>query len=148
MNKAIVLALSAVCAMAVSCAAGAAGDPWLGTWHKHGKNGAPDTTLTITPAAGGYTFVRKDGDAPVAITVAVIPDGRPHPMKGAMGPMTSTCHHTDVRSIACELSMSGLDSDATYSMSADGKSLTDSETDPEPPGHPGAYTSHTVLQKE
>lgn len=148
MNKASMLALSAICVVAVTCAAGAAGDPWVGTWHKQGKNGAPDTTLTITPVAGGYTFVRKHGDAPAAITVAVIPDGRPHSTKGAMGQMTSTCHHTDARTIACKLSMSGLDSDATYAMSADGKSLTDSETDPEPPGHPAAYTRHTVLQRE
>ncbi|HJP98471.1 MAG TPA: hypothetical protein VJ862_07920 [Rhodanobacteraceae bacterium] len=121
------LALSA--AFAVSMA-GAAGDPWIGTWHRHGKNGAPDTTLTITPVAGGYTFVRKDSDAPVAM------------------PFDSTCHRMDARSIACKLSLSGADSDATYSLSAAGKTLTDSATDPEPPGHPVAFTDHVVLQKE
>lgn len=143
--------IAAAIGMTLALAAGtasAAGDPWVGTWHRQGHDGAPDITLKVTSIAGGYTFSRKQSDSPVEMAVPVIPDGHPHSANGAMGPMTATCQHADPRTIACKLSMAGLQNELRYALAADGKSLTDSESDPELPGKPSTYTSHIVLQKQ
>jgi hypothetical protein len=143
--------IAATIGMALALATGmasAAGDPWVGTWHRQGPNGAPDITLTVTPAPGGYTFARKQSDTPVEMSVPVIPDGHPHAAKGALGPLTATCRHADARTLTCKLSMAGLENELSYALSADGKSLTDSESDPELPGKPSSYTEHIVLQKQ
>lgn len=130
--KNIALPLCAALALAVGLAY-AGTDPLLGTWKADIKPGGDlkSQTTTVVAAPGGYTFnndIQPAQGGAMKMSLAVVPDGKPHTENSAMGPVTSTCHRTAPRTIGCKVSFAGSDSMSDFVLSADGKTLTETDT--------------------
>ncbi|HET7930774.1 MAG TPA: hypothetical protein VFL63_05240 [Rhodanobacteraceae bacterium] len=130
----------------------AAPDPLPGTWtappsREDTAMGLTGTTLTVAAAPGGYTFSSvahgKHGD--MQATLPTIPDGKPHTGSTTFGPATATCHRTDPRTLACEVRMGpSPPSQSTFVLSADGKTLTETDTSASNDSTSAQAAQHTV----
>lgn len=119
--------------MLVAGAAHAADDPLLGTWKADLKPGGDlkSLTTTVVAAPGGYSF-NNDMQPPqgpaMKTSMAVVPDGKPHATQSAFGPIVSTCHRSDPHTLDCKVNLGGSDSNSVFTLSADGKTLTEADT--------------------
>lgn len=108
----------------IACVAAAATDQLVGTWKAPPSHGMGSQTLTVTPAPGGYVFVTTMG--PMTVPFAIVPDGKPHASRSAMGPVSTTCHRGKPGTIDCISTLAGSTTPMTFALSADGRTLTES----------------------
>lgn len=101
----------------------AAADPLVGTWTAPPGHGMGSQTLTVKPAPGGYTFVTTMG--PMTVTFAIVPDGKPHASRSAIGPVSTTCHRGKPDTLDCISTVAGSTTPMTFTLSADGRTLTE-----------------------
>ena len=114
-------------------AAHAADDPLLGTWKADLKPGGDlkALTTTVVAAPGGYRFnndMQPAQGPAMEMSLAVVPDGKPHTTPSAFGPVVSTCHRGDALTIECKVNLGGSDSKSVFTLSGDGRTLTEADT--------------------
>jgi hypothetical protein len=111
----------------------AADDALPGTWNADLKPGGDlkSLTTTVVAAPGGYSFnsdMQPAQGPAMKTSLAVVLDGKPHTTRSAFGPIISTCHREDPHTIACKVNLGGSDSQSVFTLSADGKTLTEADT--------------------
>jgi hypothetical protein len=119
--------------MLAAAAAHAGDDPLLGTWKADLKPGGDlkSLTTTIVAAPGGYSFnneMQPSQGPAMKTSMAVVPDGKPHTTQSAFGPIASTCNRTAPRTIECKVNIGGSDSKSVFTLSDDGKTMTEADT--------------------
>lgn len=110
-------------------AALAATDPLTGTWRPQprGKSDTGADALQIVPIPGGCTFRNQHGGMTMDLTV--IPDGKPHSSQTPFGPITATCRRLSASKLECNETSPGMPPmTARYALSADGRTLTETDT--------------------
>jgi hypothetical protein len=130
--KNLILPLCAALMLAAG-AAHAGDDPLVGTWKADLKPGGDLKSLTTTVVAvpGGYSF-NNDMQPPqgpaMKTSLPVVTDGKPHTTQSAFGPIISTCQRSGSRAIECKVNLGGSDSKSVFTLSDDGKTLTEADT--------------------
>jgi hypothetical protein len=130
--KNLVLPLCAALVLAAGPAR-ASDDPLIGTWNADLEPGGDlkSLTTTIVAAPGGYSFnndMQPPQGPPMKTSMAVMPDGKPHTTQSAFGPIISTCRRNDPHVIECTVNLGGSDSKSVFTLSDDGKTLTEADT--------------------
>lgn len=151
--KATTILLAVLSSLGITNAAAATTSPWVGTWQADLTTlNPPDhsitsQTLTITATADGYSMheVLANGGNPMNVDWTVITDGKPHTNKSAFGGVTTTCNSPGAKIIKCSISIAGSGSNSDLTLSADGKTITETDVNEVTHEHYSSQTSASIV---